>query len=52
MIQDKLGDNKIALKYNVHDNTCQIYLDKTLSLKKFGQLLGFPLSYTVTPKVW
>ena len=52
MIQGKLRDNKIALKYNAHDNTCKMYSDKTLNLKKFGPLLGFPLSYTVTPKVW
>ena len=25
MIQDKLRDNKIALKYNTYDNTCKIY---------------------------
>ncbi len=47
MIQDKL-----ALKFNAHDNTCKIYSDKTLGLKEFGLLLGFPLSYTVTQKVW
>ncbi len=41
MIQDKLKDNKIALKFNAHDNTCKIYSDKTLNLKKFGLLLGF-----------
>ncbi len=52
MIQDKLRDNKIALKYNAHDNTCKIYSDKNLNLKNFGLLLGFPLSYTVTQKVW
>ncbi len=52
MIQDKLRDNKIALKYNAHDNTWKIYSDKAFSLKKFGVLLGFPASYTVTPKVW
>ena len=52
MIQDRLRDSKIALKNNAHDNTCKIYSDKTLNLKKFGPLLGFPLSYTVTPKVW
>ncbi len=52
MIQDKLRDNKIALKYNAHYNTCKIYSDKNLNLKNFGLLLGFPLSYTVTPKVW
>ncbi len=52
MIQDKLRDNKIVLKFNAHDNTCKIYSDKTLNLKKFGLLLGFSLSYTVLPKVW
>ena len=52
MIQDKLRDNKIALKYNTYDNTCKIYSDKTLNLKSFGLLLGFSLSYTVLPKVW
>ena len=52
MIQDKLRDNKIALKLNVHDNTCKIYSDKTLNLKNFGLLLGFSLSHTVSPKVW
>ena len=52
MIQDKLKDNKIALKFNAHNNTCKIYSDKTLNLKEFGLLLGFPLSYTVLPKVW
>ncbi len=26
MIQDRLRDNKIALKYNAHDNTCVIYM--------------------------
>ena len=51
MIQDKLRD-KIALKFNVHDNTCEIYSDKILNLKNFGLLLGFSLSYTVLPKVW
>ena len=52
MIQDKLRDNKIALKYNTYDNTCKIYSDKTLNLKSFGLLLGFSSSYTVLPKVW
>ena len=52
MIQDKLWDNKIALKFNPHDNTCKIYSDKTLNLKSFGLLLGFSLSYTVTSKAW
>ncbi len=33
MIQDKLRDNKITLKYNAYDNMCKIYSDKTLSLK-------------------
>ncbi len=50
MIQDKLRD-KIALKFNAHDNMCKIYSDKILNLKNFGLLLGFPLSYTVSPKV-
>ena len=48
MIQDKLRDNKIALKFNA----CKIYSDKILNLKNFGLLLGFSLSYTVLPKVW
>ncbi len=52
MIQDKLRDNKIALKFNAHDNTCKIYSDKILNLKNFGLLLGFPQSYTISPKVW
>ena len=52
MIQDKLRNNKIALKYNPHDNTCKICSDKNLNLKSFGLLLGFSLSYTVLPKVW
>ncbi len=52
MIQDKLRDNKIALKFNAHDNTCKIYSDKILNLKNFGLLLGFSLSYTVSQKVW
>ena len=52
MIQDKLRDNKIALKFNAHDNMCKIYSDKILNLKNFGLLLGFSLSYTVSPKVW
>ncbi len=50
MIQDKLRNNKIALKYNTYDNTCKIYSDKTLNLKSFGLLLGFSSSYTVLPK--
>ena len=41
MIQHKLRDNKIVLKFNAHDNMCKIYSDKTLNLKKFGLLLGF-----------
>ncbi len=52
MIQDRRRDNKIALKFNAHDNTCKIYSDKNLNIKSFGLLLGFPLSYTVTQKVW
>ncbi len=52
MIQDKFRDNKIALKYNAHNNMCKIYSDKALGLGKCGTLLGFPMSYTVTPKVW
>ncbi len=52
MIQDKLRDNKIALKFNAHYNTCKIYSEVQLNLKKFGLLLGFSLSYTVSPKVW
>ena len=51
MIQDKLRDNKIALKHNTYDNTCKIYSDKTLNLKSFGLLLGFSSSLTVLPKV-
>ncbi len=45
-------DNKIALKFNTHDNTCKIYSEAQLNLKIFGLLLGFSLSYTVSPKVW
>ena len=41
MIQDKLRDNKIVLKFNAHDNTCKIYSDKNLNLKNFGFLLGY-----------
>ncbi len=52
MIQNKLRDNKIALKFNAHDNTCKIYSEVQLNLKNFGLLLGFSLSYTVSPKVW
>ena len=52
MIQDKFRKNKIMLKYNAHDNMCKIYSDKTLNLRKFGTLLGFPTTYTMTPKVW
>ncbi len=52
MIQDKLRDNKIALKFNAHDNTCKIYSEAQLNLKNFGLLLGFSLSYTMSPKVW
>ncbi len=52
MIQDKLRDNKIALKFNAHDNTCKIYSDKTFNRKNFGLLLGFPQSCTISPKVW
>ena len=44
--------NKIALKFNAHDNMCKIYSEAQLNLKKFGLLLGFSLSYTVSPKVW
>ncbi len=35
MIQDKLGDNKIVLKFNAHDNTCKIYSEAQLNLKNF-----------------
>ncbi len=52
MIQDKLRNNKIALKFNVHYNTCKIYSEAQLNLKNFGLLLGFSLSYTASPKVW
>ncbi len=52
MIQDKLRDNKIALKFNGHNNTCKIYSDKILNLTNFGLLLGFSLLSTVSPKVW
>ncbi len=52
MIQDKLRDNRIALKFNAHDNTCKIYSEAQLNLTKFGLLLCFSLSYTVSPKVW
>ena len=33
MIQDKLGDNKIVLKFNAYDNTCKIYSEAQLNLK-------------------
>ncbi len=52
MIQDKLGDNKIVLKFNAYDNTCKIYSEAQLNLRNFSLLLGFPLSYTISPKVW
>ena len=52
MIQDKLGDNKIVLKFNAYDNTCKIYSEAQLNLKNLSLLLGFPLSYTISPKVW
>ncbi len=53
MVQDKLGDNKIVLKFNAYDdNTCKIYSEAQLSLRNFSLLLGFPLSYTISPKVW
>ena len=52
MIQDKLDDNKIVLKFNAYDNTCKIYSEKRLNLRNFSSLLGFPLSYTMSPKVW
>ena len=41
MIQDKLKDNKIPLKFNAHDNTCKIYSDKTLNLKKVWFAIRF-----------
>ncbi len=50
MIQDKLRDNKIALKFNAHDNTCKIYSEAQLNLKNFGLLLVHRV--TVSPKVW
>ena len=52
MIQEKLREKKILLKFNPYDNTCKIYSDKTLNLKSFGSLLGFSSSYTVLPKAW
>ncbi len=52
MIQDKLRDNKIVLKFNAHDNTCKIYSKEQLNLKSFGLLLGFPLSCVVSAKAW
>ena len=52
MTQDKLRDNKIVLKFNAYDNTCKIYSEEQLNLKKFGSLLGFPLSCAVSAKVW
>ena len=41
MIQDKLRDNKIALKFNAHDNTCKIYSEAQLNLKKFWFAIRF-----------
>ncbi len=35
MIQDKLRDNKIALKYNTYDNTCKNILRQNAKPKKF-----------------
>ena len=52
MIQDKLDDNKIVLKFNAYDNTCKIYSERQLNLRNFSSLLGFPLSYTMSSKVW
>ena len=52
MIQDKLNDNKIVLKFNAHDNTCKIYSEAQLNLKNFGLLLGFPLLHVMSAKVW
>ncbi len=42
MIQDKLEDNKIVLKFNAYDNTCKIYSEAQLNLRNFSSLLGFP----------
>ncbi len=52
MIQDKLRESKIMLKFNAHDNMCKIYSEEQLNLKNFGLLLGFPLSHVVSAKVW
>ena len=52
MIQDKLAEKKILLKFNPYDNTSKIYSDKNLNLKSFGLLLGFSSSYVVLPKAW
>ena len=52
MIQDKLRKKKILLEFNPFDNTCKIYADKTINLKKFGNLLGFSTSQTLLPKTW
>ena len=43
-IKKLLETNKLKLSMNVHNNTCSIINNtgKTVDLKKFGQLLGFP----------
>ncbi len=43
MIQDRLRDNKIVLKFNAHNNTCKLYSDKNLNLKKFWLAIRFSL---------
>ena len=40
-IQDKLRDNKIALKFNTHDNTCKIYSESAAKPKKFWFVIRF-----------
>ena len=41
MIQDKLRDNKIALKYNTYDNTCKDILRQNAKPKKFWFAIRF-----------
>ena len=55
LIKEPLKEDKINLTAVIHDNTCDIenQNDKSVNLKKFGKLLGFPenqpvLATTVT----
>ena len=52
MIQDKLAERKILLKFNPYDNTCKVYVDKASNFKSFGKLLGFLESQAFLPKAW